>query len=309
MKKKVSILFLLSGLIMSALAGCGAIPANEEEQSMVSTIYEDVEETDISDEAVMEEEITEEDLSGIVPLSKRVNKGKMIAFGCMGDIHNGVVFKIFFFDRGKVTVASNLEPIGEYGGFNLLSLEELTVKSDEELWGLCDDFKKNSEEFVQALITNSEDAYNRLTDPNSPNYDLSVAEFVKDQPDSGCIYDIVLPIIDAPFVVSMESDETNSFVSVEQIVIATQRESKTYGGTVSVDGGIDFDFSLNNMVEGGEVAIGEKMYSVYPAFECNLAFICVKAEEGFHFDSLDEPNTYIDNKEAAYDDAGKLLVE
>lgn len=314
MKKKISIIFL-SGLLMSTLAGCGVIPINEEEQSIVSTIYEDLEETDIEKEDVVEEETTteeetlEEDLSGIVPLSKRINKRKMIAFGCIGDLHNGFVSKIFFFDRGKVTVASNLEPIGEYEGFVLPSLEELTAKSDEELWGLCEDFKSNSEKYVQALIANSEDAYNRLTDPDSLDYDSSVAEFVKDQPDSGCIYDIVLPIIDAPFVVSMESDETNSFVSVEQIVIATQRESKTYGGTVLVDGGIDFDFSLSNMVEGGEVEIGEKMCSLYPAFECNVSFICVRAEEGFHFDSLEEPNTYVDNKEVAYADAGKLLVE
>ncbi|MBE5851830.1 MAG: hypothetical protein E7299_02580 [Lachnospiraceae bacterium] len=76
----------------------------------------------------------------------------MIAFGCMGDLHNGFVYKIFFFDRGKVTVASNLEPIGEYEGFVLPSLEELTAKSDEELWGLCDEFKKKSEEYVQELL-------------------------------------------------------------------------------------------------------------------------------------------------------------
>ena len=86
---------------MSALAGCGAIPANEEEQSMASTICEDVEEIEIAKEEVVEDEITEEpleeDLSGIVPLSKRVNKGKMVAFGCIGDLHNGYVFKIFFF--------------------------------------------------------------------------------------------------------------------------------------------------------------------------------------------------------------------
>lgn len=309
-KKRISIL-LLSSLIMSVLAGCGAISANEEEQSMVSTIYEDVEETEIEKE-VVEEEITEEtleeDLSGIVPLSKRANKGKMIAFGCMGDLHNGFVYKIFFFDRGKVTVASNLEPIGEYEGFVLPSLEELTAKSDEELWGLCDEFKKKSEEYVQELITNSENAYNRLTDPDSPNYDLSFAEAVKSQPDSGEIYNIVLPIIDAPFVISIESDETNSMVSVEQIVIATQRVSKTYAGTESTDGGIDFDFSLTNMAEGGEVEIGEKMYSVYPTFECNLSFICVEAEKGFQIDSLDTSNTYINSKDVAYEDASKLLI-
>jgi len=36
-KKRISIL-LLSSLIMSVLAGCGAISANEEEQSMVKKI-------------------------------------------------------------------------------------------------------------------------------------------------------------------------------------------------------------------------------------------------------------------------------
>ncbi|MBE5851833.1 MAG: hypothetical protein E7299_02595 [Lachnospiraceae bacterium] len=312
MKKKVRI-FLLSSLIMSVLAGCGAISANEEEQSMVSTIYEDVEETEIEKEEVVEEEITEEtleeDLSGIVPLSKRANKGKMIAFGCIGDLHNGFVYKIFFFDCGKVTVVTNLEPIGEYEGFVLPSLEELTAKSDEELWALCDAFKENSEEYVQALIANSEDAYNRLTDPNSPDYDLSFAEAVKSQPDSGEIYNIVLPVIDAPFVISIESDETNSVVSVEQIVIATQRVSKTYGGTESTDGGIDFDFSLTNMAEGGEVKIGDKMYSACPTFECNLSFICVEAEKGFQIDSLDTSNTYINSKDVAYEDASKLLVK
>lgn len=314
MKKKVSILFLLSSLIMSTLTGCGATLADEEEQSVVSTIYEEVEETEIEKEEVVEEvttteETLEEDLSGIVPLSKKVNKGKMIAFGCMGDLHNGFVYKIFFFDRGKVTVASNLEPVGEYEGFMLPSLEELSTKSDEELWGLCDEFKKNSKEYVQALITNSENAYNRLTDPDSPNYDLSFAEAVKSQPDSGDIYNIVLPVIDAPFVISIELDETNSMASVEQIVIATQSESKTYGGTKSTDGGIDFDFSLTNMAEGGEVEIGEKMYSVYPTFECNLAFICVEAGKGFQIDSLDTEDTYINDKETAYNDASKLLVE
>lgn len=312
MKKKVRI-FLLSSLIMCTLVGCGTNPTEVEEESVVSTIYEDMEETDIEKEEVVEEEITEEtleeDLSGVVPLSKRVNKGKMIAFGCMGDLHNGFVYKIFFFDCGKVTVVTNLEPIGEYEGFVLPSLEELTAKSDEELWGLCDEFKKNSEEFVQALIANSEDAYNRLTDPNSPDYDLSIAEAVQSQPDSGDIYNIVLPVIDAPFVISIESDETNSVVSVEQIVIATQRVSKTYGGTESTDGGIDFDFSLTNMAEGGEVEIRDKMYSVYPAFECNLAFICVAAQDGFNFDPLDVPNVYMNNKEVAYDDASKLLVK
>ena len=312
MKKKVRIL-ILSSLIMSALAGCGAIPASEQEQSAGDAIYEDMEETDIEKEEVVEEEITEEileeDLSGIVPLSKRITKGKMIAFGCIGDLQNGFVYKIFFFDRGKVTVVTSLEPIGEYEGFVLPSLEELTAKSDEELWGLCDDFKRNSEEFVQAFIANNESVFYRVIDPNDSAYDSSIAEFVKSQPDSGEIYNFVMPVIDSPFVISIESDETNSIVSVEQVVIATQRESKTYGGTVSIDGGIDFDFSLTNMAEGGEVEIGEKMYSVYPAFECNLAYICVESETGFHFDSLDTPNTYVNNKEVAYEDTGKLLVK
>ena len=63
------------------------------------------------------------------------------------------------------------------------------------------------------------------------------------------------------------------------------------------------------MAEGGEVEIGEKMYSVYPTFECNLAFICVEAGTGFQIDSLDTPNTYINNREAAYEEASNLLVK
>ena len=199
--------------------------------------------------------------------------------------------------------------VEEYEELVLPSLEELTAKADEELWELCDDFKRNSDEFVQAFIANNEGVFYRVIDPNDSAYDSSIAEFVKSQPDSGEIYNFVMPVIDSPFVISIESDETNSIVSVEQIVIATQRVSKTYGGTKSIDGGIDFDFSLTNMAEGGEVEIGEKIYSVYPAFECNLAFICVEAETGFHFDSLDTPNTYINNKEDAYYDASKLLVK
>lgn len=313
MKKKVSILFLLSSLIISTLTGCDATSADEEKQSVVSTIFEEVEETDIEKEEIVEEvttteETLEEDVSGIVLLSKKVNKGKMIAFGCMGDLHNGIVYKIFFFDRGKVTVASSLEHIGEYEGFVLPSLEELSAKSDEELWELCDEFKMNSEEYVEALIANSENVFYRVIDPSDSAYDETIAEFVQSQPDSGEIYNIVLPVIDAPFVISIESDETNSIASVEQIVIATQSESKTYGGTKSTDGGIDFDFSLTNMAEGGEVEIGEKMYSVYPTFECNLSFICVEAGKGFQIDSLDTPDTYINDKETAYTDAGKLLV-
>lgn len=305
MKKKISVLFLIYSLIMCTLIGCETPSTNAEEQSMVSTICEDADEIAISDETIIEE-----DLSGIVPLSKRITKGKMIAFGCIGDLYNGYVYKIFFFDSGKVTVVSNLEAIGVYEGFVLPSLEELTAKSDEELWGLCEEFKKNSEEYVQALITNSENAYNSLTDPDSSNYDLAFTEAVTKQPDSGEIYNIVLPVIDAPFVISIESDETNSVVSVEQIVIATQRVSKTYGGTKLTDGGIDFDFSLTNMAEGGEVEIGEKMYmySVYPAFECNLSYICVESGENFYFDSLHTSDVYINNKEDAYYDASKLLV-
>lgn len=311
MKKKVTVLYLVFSLVICVFTGCGmnTHSTKTEEQSMASTICEDVDETNIADEEVIEEEILEEDLSGIVPLSKRVTKGKMIAFGCIGDLHNGFVYKIFFFDRGKVTVATSLEPIGEYEGFVLPSLEELTAKSDEELWELCDDFKRNSEEFTQAFIANNESTFYRIIDPNDSAYDSSIAEFVKSQPDSGEIYNFVMPIIDAPFVISIESDETNSIVSVEQIVIATQSVSKTYGGTKSTDGGIDFDFSLTNMAEGGEVEIGDKMYSAYPTFECNLAFICVEAGTGFQIDSLDTPDTYINNKEDAYYDASKLLVE
>ena len=118
-----------------------------------------------------------------------------------------------------------------------------------------------------------------------------------------------MPVIDAPFVISIESDETNSIVSVEQIIIATQSVSKTYGGTVSIDGGVDADFSITNMAEGGEIEIGNKMCSVYPAFECNLAYLCVKADEGFYFDPLDIPDAYINNQETAYNDASKLLVK
>ena len=186
MKKKICVLFIMSSLIICTFEGCGMNSTKTEELSMVSTIYEDVDETNISDKEIMEE-----DLLGIVPLSKRINKGKMIAFGCMGDLHDGSVFKIFFFEHGKVTVATNLEPIGEYGGFELASLEELANKSDEELWGLCNDFKKNSEEYVQALIENNENAFYRLTDPGSPEFDLSFSEAVKSLPDSGYIYDIV----------------------------------------------------------------------------------------------------------------------
>lgn len=308
MMKKLRIL-LFSSLIMCVLVGCGTNPTETEEESMVSTISEDMDETDIADETVIEEEVMEEDLSGIVPLSKRITKGKMIAFGCIGDLHNGYVYKIFFFDRGKVTVVTSLEPIGEYEGFVLPSLKELTAKSDEELWEFCDDFKRNSEEFAQAFIANNESVFYRVIDPNDLAYDSSIAEFVKSQPDSGEIYNFVMPVIDSPFVISIESDETNSIVSVEQIVIATQRVSKTYGGSKLTDGGIDFDFSLTNMAEGGEVEIGERMYSVYPTFECNLAFICVEAGTGFQIDSLDTPDTYINSKEIAYADASKLIVE
>lgn len=303
MKKKISVLFLIYSLIMCTLVGCETPSISAEEQSMVSTICEDADEIVISDEAIIEE-----DLSGIVPLSKRITKGKMIAFGCIGDLHNGYVHKIFFFDSGKVTVVSNLEAIGVYEGFVLASLEELTAMSDEELWKLCDDFKRNSEKYVQALIANSENVYNRLTDPNSSDFDLSFTEAVQNQPDSGEIYNFVMPIIDAPFVISIESDETKSIVSVEQIVIATQRVSKTYGGTKSTDGGIDFDFSLTNMAEGGEVEIGDEIFGIYPAYECNLAFIFVRAEAGFSFDSANSTNIYVNSKEVAYDDASKLLV-
>lgn len=312
--KKTSAFLLIYCLAMCTLVGCGMNTKEAEEKEMVATICATDDETNVLDEemiteAVIEEEIIEEDLSGIVPLSKRISKGKMVAFGGIGDLHNGYVYKIFFFERGKVTVASNLEPIGEYDGFMLPSMEELANKSEEELWELCDEFKKNSKEFVQALIENNESVFYRVIDPNDSAYDSSIAEFVKSQPDSGEIYNIVLPIIDAPFVVSIETDETNSIVTLEQILIAAQRESKTYGGTKLIDGEIDGDFSLTNMAEGGEVEIGDKRYSVYPTFECNLAYICVEAETGFYFDTLDTPNTYINDRETAYEDASNFLVK
>ena len=137
MKNKICVLFLMSCLIICTLVGCGTNSTKTEELNMVDTIWEELEKTNISDKGG-----NEEDLSGVVPLSKKINKGKMIAFGCMGGLHDAYVYKIFFFDCGKVTVVSNLEPIGEYGGFMLESLEELLNKSEEELWELCDDFKK-----------------------------------------------------------------------------------------------------------------------------------------------------------------------
>lgn len=283
-------------MTICAFVGCGTNSTKTKEPSIVSTIYEDVDETNISDEEIFEEEITEEDLSGIVPLSKRINQGKMIAFGCIGDPHDAYVHKIYFFDHGMVTVVCNLEPIGEYSGFRLASLEELSSKSDEELWELCSDFKKHSEEFVQALKTNNENAFYRLTDPDGTDFDLSFTEAVKSQPDSGYIYNIILPVIDAPFVISIEADETNSVVSLEQIEIAVQRVSKTYGGTMSIEGEIDGDLCLTNMAEGGEVEIGDIMYTLYPVYESNIAYICLKSETGFYFDSLDTPNMYINTK-------------
>lgn len=66
MKKKISVLFLIYSLIMCTLVGCETPSISAEEQSMVSTICEDADEIVISDEAIIEE-----DLSGIVPLSKR----------------------------------------------------------------------------------------------------------------------------------------------------------------------------------------------------------------------------------------------
>lgn len=304
MKNKICVLYLMSCLFIGTLVGCGMNSTKTEELNMVDTIGEDWEKTNISDKGG-----SEEDLSGVVPLSKKINKGKMIAFGCMGGLHDAYVYKIFFFDCGKVTVVCNLEPIGEYGGFKLESLEELLNKSEEELWGLCDDFKKNSEEFVVALKANCENTFCRLTDPNAPDFDLSFSEVVKTQPDSGNIYNIILPVIDAPFVISIESDETNSIVSLEQILIAAQRVSKTYGGTMSIDGEIDGDFFLTNMAEGAEIEIGDIMCSIYPAYESNIAYLCLKSESGFYFDSLDTPDIYINNQEVAYDVARKLLVE
>jgi len=68
-KKRISIL-LLSSLIMSTLTGCGTTPADEEKQSVVSTIYEEVEEIEIEKEEIVEvetttEEALKEDLSGL----------------------------------------------------------------------------------------------------------------------------------------------------------------------------------------------------------------------------------------------------
>ena len=174
---------------------------------------------------------------------------------------------------------------------------------------------KTSEGYCQyALLqnankANNESAFERITDPNSADYDSSFAEAIESQPDIGDIYNIILPVIDAPFVISIESDESNSIVALEQIVIATQRVSKTYDGTVSTNGAVDGDFYLTNMVEGGEVEIGNSICSVYPVHETNLSFICLRAGNGFHFDSLDTPDTYINNKESAYEDASKLLVK
>lgn len=312
MKKKISMLLLLVSLVMCTLAGCGTNPAKTEETDVVSTICEDVIETSTADEDVTKEEIIEEDLSGIVPLSKRINKGNMIAFGCIGDIHNGYVHKIFFFDRGKVTIVQELMGIGEYEGFTLDSLETLVSKTDEELWTLCDEFKMSSEEYVQAIINNSENTYRRLTDPNSADFDISFTEAVTSQPDSGEIYDIVLPVIDAPFVISVETDETNSIVQFEQVVIAAQRISKTYGGTESVTGAIDMDLYFTNIAEGGEVEIGNMFCGVYPIFETNLSGVCIREGEGVRLDelyTLDASKIFINNKENAYEYASELLVK